>query len=273
MTARPTRSAALALALALAAAAACAPPAKAPAPVALAPVERFDWVSQPVEFAPPPPAWERQAENSGGRLGVFFTHRGSVGERIIVAAYRLLAERDRRAALRDLRERCESMTAREFARAAALARPRTEGAISREESEVAARVHAALDRAIAEHFAGRPLEARFAMSSAVAAAESYVPGERELLERIRFRREDRQEPHRYGEVTDSAGTVDGLPALVQRYGFRGDSDSLECREVFVVANGTAFTASFMGLEENLPLFEAVVASMRFPAAGRGADGP
>ncbi len=47
--------------------------------------ETFHWSIIPIAFQPPPVTWERQKHNQGGLLGVWFTHKGSVGERIYIA--------------------------------------------------------------------------------------------------------------------------------------------------------------------------------------------
>ena len=54
----------------------------------LLPAETFNWSpAVPLTFQPPPAQWERQKHNQGGLLGVWFTHKGSVGERIYVSEY------------------------------------------------------------------------------------------------------------------------------------------------------------------------------------------
>jgi hypothetical protein len=65
--------------------AACDSPEKRAREEPLLPTETFHWSIIPISFQPPPPDWERQKHNQGGLLGVWFTHRGSVGERIYVA--------------------------------------------------------------------------------------------------------------------------------------------------------------------------------------------
>ena len=51
----------------------------------LLPAETFHWSIIPIDFQPPPVTWVRQKHNQGGLLGVWFTHKGSVGERIYIA--------------------------------------------------------------------------------------------------------------------------------------------------------------------------------------------
>src|SRR5262245_15542491 len=66
------------------------------------PRETFTWLRQPIEFEPPPAAWRREGERSGGMLGVRFILTGGVGEVIEVAGDRILAERDRRDVIQQL---------------------------------------------------------------------------------------------------------------------------------------------------------------------------
>ncbi len=55
--------------------------------------ETFNWCVIPLTFQPPPAQWERQKHNQGGLRGVWFTHKGSVGERIYIAEYYKVGER------------------------------------------------------------------------------------------------------------------------------------------------------------------------------------
>ncbi|MCK9995766.1 MAG: hypothetical protein KAH56_05755 [Candidatus Krumholzibacteria bacterium] len=59
----------------------------------LLPAETFNWCIIPLTFQPPPATWERQKHNEGGLRGVWFTHSGSVGERIYVSEYYKVGER------------------------------------------------------------------------------------------------------------------------------------------------------------------------------------
>ncbi len=232
------------------------------------PPERFDWARQPIEFRPPSPQWERQQQNEGGQLGVFFTHRGSVGERIIVAAYRHIAERIPTDSLRSLLERFDGLDDGGFRAAVAHIYARTEDPISEGEARVASDINGAVSRASAAWFAGRPDEARWELRAALDAADSYALTLEQVIDDIRFDPATAREPQRYGAVSESTLALDGRPAVWQGYGFRGDTDSLECRDVYVVARGVPFIASYMGLERNLPLFDSLLASIRFPEPGR-----
>lgn len=59
----------------------------------LLPAETFNWSIIPLTFQPPPAQWERQKHNQGGLLGIWFTHKGSVGERIYVSEYMKTGQR------------------------------------------------------------------------------------------------------------------------------------------------------------------------------------
>jgi len=55
--------------------------------------ETFHWCDVPLTFQPPPAKWERQKHNSGGLRGIWFTHKGSVGERIYISEFYQVGER------------------------------------------------------------------------------------------------------------------------------------------------------------------------------------
>lgn len=59
----------------------------------LLPAETFNWSALPLTFQPPPAQWARQKHNQGGLLGIWFTHKGSVGERIYVSEYSKVGKR------------------------------------------------------------------------------------------------------------------------------------------------------------------------------------
>ena len=62
--------------------------------------------------------------------------------------------------------------------------------------------------------------------------------------------------------------VGGLPAFQTDYTLRERSMQHRGREFVTVAGGHAFVLGFLGRETDLPVFESLVASVRFPAAGR-----
>jgi hypothetical protein len=62
----------------------------------LLPAETFHWCAVPVTFQPPPARWARQKHNEGGLRGIWFTHSGSVGERIYISEYYQVGQRSLR---------------------------------------------------------------------------------------------------------------------------------------------------------------------------------
>jgi hypothetical protein len=99
----------------------------------LEPSETFTWCEQRISFSPPPAPWRREAENSGGLLGVRFVLTGGLGERITVATYPNLAKRDRRDALTKLIAGRDSLKRREFLDELSLARARTDDPLTEQE--------------------------------------------------------------------------------------------------------------------------------------------
>lgn len=76
--------------------AACNSPERQALEEPLLAAETFRWCDQPLSFQPPPADWRRGKHNQGGLLGVWFTHSGSVGERIYVAEYAKVGRRSER---------------------------------------------------------------------------------------------------------------------------------------------------------------------------------
>lgn len=230
------------------------------------PVETFHWVAQEISFSPPPAKrWERQGDNGGGTLGVRFILTGGGGQCISVAAYRQLAERDRRETLEQLLARRDSLTQREFLQELSLARARTDDPISERESAVAMEINRAIDRAIEHDLAGSPL-VESDLEMALQAATSYEPTLEEILPRIRLQPERMQEPERWRIGYERDTTLAGHPAFASDDTLFAPERPLLYREIFWVVGGCAFKASYQGTEENLPVFHQLVDSIRFPEA-------
>ena len=236
----------------------------------LQPEETFNWVRQPITFSPPPPVWQRQGDNGGGTLGVRFILTGGGGQCIGVAAYRMLADRDRRAALKDLIQRCDSLTQRELLRELSLARPRREDPISEREAAVAAAIDAAIDQAMGHTLEGRRERVALDLESALRIASTYEPTLDELLPRIRLQPDRMQEPERWRIGYERDTTLAGHPAFASDDTLFTPERPLLYREVFWVVGGCAFKASYQGTFENLPAFYRLVDSIRFP---EGDDAP
>ena len=230
----------------------------------LGPEETFNWVRQSIAFSPPPSAWYRQGDNSGGLLGVRFILTGGGGQCISVYAHRQLAERDRREALARLIARRDSLDRSEFLRELSLARPRTDDPISERESAVASDIDAAIDRAVDDDMAHQPGFVAADLERALAAAKSYEPTFQELLPRIRLRPERMGEPDRWHIGYEHDTTLAGRTAFASDDSLYAPERPLLYHEIYWVVNGCAFKAVYQGTAQNLPTFARVVDSIRFP---------
>lgn len=230
----------------------------------LQPPETFSWCAQPIVFSPPALQWRREAENSGGLLGVRFVLTGGGGQCITVAAFRLLAERDRRAALATLIRRADSLAHREFLDALSLARPSQDESLSEAEAATARWINASIDRAMTDYLAGDVLFARSDLEDALRAATSHELSLAEVLPRVRLRPERMQEPERWHIGYERDTTIAGLPAFASDDTLFTPERPLLYREVFWVVDNCPFKVTYQGTQQNVETFERLVSSVQFP---------
>ncbi|HPG28118.1 MAG TPA: hypothetical protein PLW10_20965 [Myxococcota bacterium] len=234
---------------------------------ALGPEESFVWDDQPISFRPPVAPWSREREQSGGLLGVRFVKLESGGQQMHVAEFRAVGERDKCSELAALADELESLTPREFATRLVRARPYASQSINEVESESFADAAESLAEARLAYQTGDLDEVRRRIESA-----SWHLGH------VRYRLDEIVEPALFdGEgwekmarvvVGDPVETeVAGEPALAVDYDLAPfDRDhTYHGREVYVGYNNRLFVLGFQGLEESLPLFESLVASVSFEA--------
>ena len=113
----------------------------------LSPAEVFAWDDQPIEFAPPPPDWVSEREQSGGLMGVRYVKQRSVGERVHVAEYTSVGKKDRCKELEDLLRDLDELNARDFGNRLQRARPYAQHPLNASETEAAERASERLDDA------------------------------------------------------------------------------------------------------------------------------
>jgi len=232
---------------------------------ALLPEETFTWVRQPIAFSSPPAPWAREGDGGGGTVGVRFVLRGGGGQCISVAAFRQLAERDRREAIAKLIARHDSLSRREFHHELSLARPRMEDPISGREATAARAINLELDRASTDYLAESMGFVAADLDAALRHASQYEATLAELLPHIRLRPDRMQHPEwwRIGYERDTV--VAGLPAFASDDTLiTPEGERLLYHEVFWVVKGCAFKATFQGKRENLETYRRVVDSIRFP---------
>jgi hypothetical protein len=232
------------------------------APAASRP-ETFDWAGHQISLAPPPAGWRREGQSSGGIRGARFVKERSVGEAIDVGDYYLLAQRLRRAKLQEIIDQFATLDGRDFQKALRKAYAFTDSPFSPLEAEVAADINAALGRAtVAFRMKDRDL-ARAELGVALGAAERLRFTLGDVLERVVFAPERREEPPRRRVVGRREATIAGEPAVIVDYTFDTRERKLYGREAYVVHDSHLFVATFLGLEENLPVFDRVIESIRF----------
>jgi hypothetical protein len=243
----------------------CAKPSATTIVVALSPSETFDWCGQPVAFQPPPPGWTREGFGDGGLSGIWCVKKGGKGEAITVAEHRIVAERDQRIVLRKLLDELPRLEERQIAQALSVARWRTDDPVGRPYSDAAEPGNEAIDRALAAHFDQRPNDVHWELDTALGIANRTRLSLGDVLDRIEFRPEKMREPQIYKVTNRGTLEVAGEPAVSVDYTVDTMAGLRHAREVYVMHDNHLFVCRFIGLEQNLPLFDRVVASLSFPA--------
>jgi len=235
------------------------------APERLQPPETFLWCAQPISFSPASARWRREVEHEAGMLGARFVLTGGLGECMTFTCYTSLADRDRRSALERLFARRDSLGQREFLDAVFLARARTDDPLSAREESANLAINEALDRAASHYLSGYRERTRADLKQALDAASSYEMTLAEILPRVRLRPERMSEPERWRTGTARDTTLAGYPAFADDDTMITLDGPLLYRETFWVVNGYAFKATYQGTLENAPVFDRVMATVRFPA--------
>lgn len=228
--------------------------------------ETFTWTDQPLSYTPPPEPWTREREQSGGLFGASHVKRGSVGERIHVAEYTAVGKRDRCSELSALMSELEELSPREFSSRLQRARPYLREPVNESEATNFGKANRRLDLARTEFREGDLYDVRSEISNAL-----------RDLHWVKYELEEIVAPAIFtGEGYDAFGTIEvfeptpgttgGEPSLSLDYTLisRDRGITYQGREVYVAHNNRLFVASFQGLAENLPLFDALVRSIQFP---------
>ena len=226
--------------------------------------ETFDWAGEPIAFAPPPSGWRREGESSGGLKGVRFVKEGAVGEAIGVADFHTLARRLRRDEIRRIVDRFDGLDQRSFGNAVRMLYAQTADPFTPLEAQVAAGINDALLLAGAAFANDDRDEARAQLERALAEAERLTFTLPDVVAAVEFTPERRQEPIRWLVLDRRETTVGGVPAVVVDYTFDGPIGSRFGREAYFVHDSHLFVATFIGLKKTVPVFDRVLASVRFP---------
>ena len=230
----------------------------------LSPAETFDWSGQAITFAPPSAGWRREGETSGGIKGARFVKERSVGEAIGLGDYYVLADRHRRVQLREMLDRFETYDdGFAWDKAIRGAYAHTDTPFTPLESEIAERINTEIGQANVAFRTHDQSAARSHLEAALTEAERLHFTLDEVVDRVEFTPERRQEPERYHVLGRREATLAGEPAVIIDYTVTTAERTMTAREAYFVHNSHLFIATFIGLPENLALFDAVLASIRF----------
>lgn len=233
----------------------------------LAAPEEFSWDDQPIRFAPLPADWERQREQSGGLFGTRFVKYVSGGQSIEVAEFTAVGKRDRCTELEELLRDLDELDRREFMNRLLKARPYLgKDPLNASETEAFEAANERLDDARSAYLAGDFEEVRGRISAALWDLRWVALPLEDIVEPALFTGEgyDRMGRIEVAEPVDSE--VAGKPAILLEYVFEpNDRDGVfHGKHYYVAHNNRLFVARFQGVDEYLPLFDAMVDSISFP---------
>ena len=249
------------------AAAACNSTNAPPSPPQLLPPETFEWTGEKISFSMPPTGWRREGETSGGVKGIRFVKEQSVGEGIGLGDYYILADRNRSTYLREMLVNFETYD-EGFAWDKALRKTYayTDTPFTELESEVAARVNDEVAQADAAWRSHDRDAAKAHLEAALAEAQRLNFSLVDVIDRVEFKPERRQNPQDYTLLGRRETVIAGEPAVIVDYTVtvpdRGRTYA--AREAHLVHNSHLFICTFIGLQETLAVFDAIVASIEVP---------
>ena len=175
---------------------ACNSTAAPPGPPSLLPPETFNWTGEAISF-PIPAGWRREGETSGGVKGIRFVREQSVGEAIGLGDYYILADRNRSAYLKDMLENFDTYD-EGFAWDKALRKTYayTDTPFTTLESEISEAVNNEVGQASVAWRSRDRDAAKAHLEAALAASQRLHFSLAEVVDRVEFKPERRQEPER-----------------------------------------------------------------------------
>ncbi len=234
----------------------------------LQPRETFDWTGEKISFSMPPIGWRREGETSGGIKGARFVKERSVGEAIGLGDYYILADRNRSSSIRNILAKFDTLD-QGFAwdRAIRDAYAYTDTPFSSLETEIAERVNGEVGQAGVAWRNGDRDGAKRHLETALAEANRLRFSLDEVVGRVEFKPERRQNPEWYQMLGRRDTTIAGESAVVVDYTVKVPErpQTYSAREVYFVHNSHLFVCTFIGLQESLAVFDAILASIEFPS--------
>jgi hypothetical protein len=242
-------------------------PQAAPEPPKLQPRETFDWTGEKISFSMPPVGWRREGETGSGIKGARFVKERSVGEAIGIGDYYVLADRNRSSHIREILDKFDTFD-QGFAWDKALrdAYAYTDTPFSPLETEIAERVNSEVGQA-SSAWRNRDRDAAKAhLEAALSDASRLRFSLSEVIDRVEFKPERRENPEYYRMLGRRETTIAGEPAVVVDYTVKVPErpQTYSAREAYFVHNSHLFICTFIGLQESLAVFDAILASIEFP---------
>ena len=238
-----------------------------PAPAVLQPSETFDWTGEKISIAIPPVGWRREGETGGGIKGARFVKEQSVGEGIGIGDYYILADRNRSSHIRAILEKFDTFDyGFAWDKAIRTAYAYTDTPFSSLESEISQRVNDEVGQA-AMAYRNRDRDAAKAHLEAALAESSRLRFSLdEVIARVEFKPERKQNPEYYQMIGRRDATIAGEAAVIVDYSVKVPErpHTYSAREAYFVHNSHLFICTFIGLPESLAVFDAMLASIEFP---------
>jgi hypothetical protein len=217
--------------------------------------------------APPGPPKLSPPETCGGIKGIRFVNEQSVGEGIGVGDYYILADRNRSAYLREILANFDSYDIG-FAWDKALRKTyaHTDAPFTALEAEIAASINNEVGQAGTAFRDRHRAAAKSHLEAALAEAQRLQFSLAEVIDRVELKPERRLQPEMYTLTGRRETMIAGQPAVIVDYRVKVPErmDPYAAREAYFVHNSHLFICTFIGLQETLPVFDAIVASIAFP---------
>jgi len=258
---------ALSLFVILSAVPACSSKPAAPAtPEApkLQPAETFDWTGEKISFSMPPIGWRREGETSGGIKGIRFVKERSVGEGIGIGDYYILADRNRSSHIREILDKFDTFDyGFAWDKALRTAYAYTDTPFSALETEISERVNHEVGQASIAYRNRDRDAAKAHLEAALAESSRLHFSLDEVIARVEFKPERRENPEWYQMLGRREATVAGERAVIVDYTVKVPERQMtySAREAYFVHNSHMFICTFIGLQESLVVFDAILASI------------
>jgi hypothetical protein len=222
-------------------------------------------MDEPISFAIPPTGWRREGDTSGVK-GIRFVKEQSVGEGIGIGDYYVMADRNRGKYLRELLANFETYDEGfVWGKALRKAYAYTDTPFNSLESEISAFVNSAVSQADTAFRNHDKETAKAQLQAALAEMDRLHFSLADVIGRVEFKPERRQEPDKYRITGRREALIAGEPAVIVDYTVTVPerARTYAAREAYVVHHSHLFICTFIGLQETLAVFDAIVASIEF----------